>query len=184
MKKKTLLIAGLSLLAVGLSAAALTGCGYKFEKYTFNYGGESENDWRALEYSDTDIKMDGLVNTEEYGKKHLSFSDVNGVNMKVYAHLGEEGVFFGFVSNDRYVNYNTKHEVFNNTSVEIQVAPNGTETLNSNVVQLRLGANGTPDQWVGFPSSDGYSYSNKYIPSMGVVHINGELNKQADGYSV
>ena len=41
MKKKTLLIAGLSLLAVGLSAAALTGCGYKFEKYTFNYGGEN-----------------------------------------------------------------------------------------------------------------------------------------------
>ena len=184
MKKKTLLIAGLSLLAAGLSAAALTGCGYKFEKYSFNYGGESENDWRALEYPDTDIEMDGLVNAEEYGEKYLSFSDVNGVNMKVYAHLGEEGVFFGFVSNDRYVNYNTKHEVFNNTSVEIQVAPNGTETLNSNVVQLRLGANGTPDQWVGFPSSDGYSYSNKYIPSMGVVHINGELNKQADGYSV
>lgn len=184
MKKKTLLIAGLSLLAAGLSAAALAGCGYKFEDYTYNYGGTSESNWRALEYPDSDITVDGHVKTEEYGKNHLSFSDVNGVNMKVYAHLGQEGVFFGFVSNDRYVNYNTRNAVFNNTSVEIQVAQNGTETLNSDVVQLRLGANGTPDQWVGFPSEDGYNYSNKYIPSMGAVHIDGELNKQANGYSV
>ena len=186
MKKRTILIAGLSLLATGLTAAALTGCkGYKFEEYSYNYGGESEKDWRALEYPDQSIKMDGLVNVGEYGKNHLSFSDVNGVNMKVYAHLGEEGVFFGFVSNDTLVNYNPKNDVFNNTSVEIQVAPNGTETLNSNVVQLRLGANGTPDQWVGFPADDmKYAYTKKYIPSMGVVHIDGELNDRADGYSV
>ena len=185
MKKRTILIAGLSLLAAGLAATGLAGCGsYKFEKYSYNYGGESEEHWRDLKYPDTDITMDGLVNASEYGSQYLSFSDVNGVNMKVYAHMGEEGVFFGFVSNDRYVNYNPRNTVFNNTSVEIQVAPNGTETLNSNVVQLRLGANGTPDQWVGFPSEDGYSYSNKYIPSMGTVHINGELNGEADGYSV
>ena len=185
MKKKTLLIAGLSLLAAGLTAVAITGCSsYKFEEYSYNYGGTAEEHWRDLTYPDSNITVDGIVNTSEYGEQHLSFSDVNGVNMKVYAHMGEKGVFFGFVSNDRYVNYNPRNTVFNNTSVEIQVAPNGTETLNSNVVQLRLGANGTPDQWVGFPSEDGYSYSNKYIPSMGVVHINGELNKSADGYSV
>lgn len=187
MKKKTVLIAGLTLLAAGLSAAALAGCsnGYKFEKYSFNYGGTDEKDWRALEYPDTDVTMDGLVKTEEYGGQYLSFSDVNNVNMKVYAHLGDEGVFFGFVSDDQFVNYNTRNDVFNNTSVEIQVAPNGTESLNSNVVQLRLGANGTPDQWVGFPADDmNYAYTKKYIPSMGVVHINGELNKSADGYSV
>lgn len=187
MKKKTVLIAGLALLAAGLSAAALAGCSgnYKFEKYSFNYGGESEKDWRALEYPDQSITMDGLVKTEEYGTQCLSFSDVNDVNMKVYAHLGEEGVFFGFVSDDKFVNYNTGNDVFNNTSVEIQVAPNGTETLNSNVVQLRLGANGTPDQWVGFPADDmKYAYTKKYIPSMGVVHIDGELNNRAEGYSV
>lgn len=185
MKKRTIVIAGLSLLAAGLSAAALAGCkSYKFEEYSYNYGGESENDWRALEYPDENIQLDGLVKAGEYGQNHLSFSDVNGVNMKVYAHLGEEGVFFGFVSNDNFVNYNPKNDVFNNTSVEIQVAPNGTETLNSNVVQLRLGANGTPDQWVGFPADDGYPYTKKYIPSMGVVHIDGELNNYAEGYSV
>ena len=118
-------------------------------------------------------------------RSHLSFSDVNDVNMKVYGHLGEEGVFFGFVSDDKQVNYNTKNDVFNNTSVEIQVAPQGTEKLNSNVVQLRLGANGTPDQWIGFPADDmKYGYTKKYIPSMGVVHIDGELNKGAEGYSV
>ncbi len=187
MKKKTVLLAGLTLLAAGFSAAALVGCSgdYKFEKYSYNQGGESEKDWRALEYPDQGIEMDGLVKTEEYGEKHLSFSDVNDVNMKVYAHLGEEGVFFGFVSNDKFVNYNPGNDVFNNTSVEIQVAPNGTETLNSNVVQLRLGANGTPDQWIGFPADDmKYAYTKKYIPSMGVVHIDGELNGRSEGYSV
>ncbi len=186
MKKKTVLIAGLTLLVAGLGAT-LAACsnGYKFEEYSFNYGGTSEKDWRALEYPDKDVTMDGLVNADEYGKQCLSFSDVNNVNMKVYAHMGEEGVFFGFVSDDQFVNYNPRNDVFNNTSVEIQVAPNGTEKLNSNVVQLRLGANGTPDQWVGFPADDmKYAYTKKYIPSMGVVHIDGELNKSANGYSV
>lgn len=185
MKKRTIMAACLSLLAAGFAAAALAGCGnYKFEEYSYNYGWDSEENWRALEYPDKSISMDGIVDTSEYGEKCLSFSDVNGINMKVYAHMGVEGVFFGFVSNDRYVNYNTSNAVYNNTSVEIQVAPKGTEMLNCNVVQLRLGANGTPDQWVGFPSEDGYSYSNKYIPSMGVVHINGTLNESASGYSV
>lgn len=187
MKKRTFVMTGLALLAAGFAGAALAGCsdGYQFEKYSFNYGGASEKDWRALEYPDQEITMDGLVNTAEYGRQCLSFSDVNDVNMKVYAHLGEEGVFFGFVSDDKQVNYNPKNDVFNNTSVEIQVAPDGTETLNSNVVQLRLGANGTPDQWIGFPSDDmKYAYTKKYIPSMGVVHIDGELNNRAEGYSV
>ncbi len=186
MKKKVVLLAGLSILAAGFSIAGLVGCSnYQFEEYSFNYGGESEKDWRALEYPDEDMKMDGIVTGAEYGDKHLSFSDVNGINMKVYAKLGAEGVFFGFVSDDKQVNYNTKNDVFNNTSVEIQVAPNGTETLNSNVVQLRLGANGTPDQWVGFPADDmKYAYTKKYIPSMGVVHIDGKLNESAEGYSV
>jgi len=186
MKKRNALIAGLAVLAIGCSGAALAGCsGYKFETYSYEQGGTSEKDWRALEYPDTTIQMDGIVKTEEYGESNLSFSDVNGVNMKVYAHMGQEGVFFGFVSDDTLVNYNPKNDVFNNTSVEIQVAPGGVETLNSNVVQLRLGANGTPDQWIGFPADDGnYAYTKKYIPSMGVVHIDGELNKSANGYSV
>lgn len=183
--KKSIILAGLSVLAAGIAAAALAGCsGYKFEKYSYNFGGTSENDWRALEYPDEEMKMDGLVDEDAYGDTYLSFSDVNNVNMKLYAHMGEEGVFFGFVSNDKYVNYNPSHDVFENTSVEIQVAPFGTEKLNANVVQLRLGANGTPDQWVGFPSEDGYQYSKKYIPSIGAVHVNGTINEGADGYSV
>ncbi len=187
MKKKSWIIAGAAVLAAGLAAAGLVGCSnsdYHFEEYTYNHGGTSEKDWRALEYPDENIELDGLVNTSEYGEGHLDFSDVNDVNMKVYAHMGEEGVFFGFVSDDEHVNYNPSHDVFNNTSVEIQVAPYGTERLNSNVVQLRLGANGTPDQWVGFRSGDGYSYSKKYIPSMGAVHVNGTLNGDTEGYSV
>lgn len=188
MKKKTWLMAEMAVLAAGLAGAALAGCSggkKQFEDYAYNYGGVDQKNWRALEYPDQDMVMDGLVDEESYGSGYLSFSDVNDVNMKVYAHMGEEGVFFGFVSNDRYVNYNPRNDVFNNTSVEIQVAPADTESLNCNVVQLRLGANGTPDQWVGFPADDlQYSYTKKYVPSMGVVHIDGTLNGSADGYSV
>ena len=186
MKKKLWIAAGLSLLAAGLMVAGLAGCGssYKFETYSYNNGGTSEKDWRALEYPDEEIAMDGVVTAAEYGEGYLSFSDVNDVNMKVYAHMGKEGVFFGFVSNDQDVNYNPRNDVFNNTSVEIQVAPFGTSSLNVNVVQLRLSASGVPDQWVGLPADDGYPYTKKYVPSMGTVHINGELNGEADGYSI
>ncbi len=184
MKKRTLLLSGATILAVGLAVTGLAACKKTAEDYTVEYGWEDTNDWRAVEYPDTDISVDGTVTAEEYGESHLSFSDVNGVNMKVYGHMGEEGVFFGFVSDDTLVNYNTKNDVFNNTSVEIQVAPFGTQTLNSNVVQLRFGADGTPDEWVGFRADDGYPYSKKYVPFTGAVHVNGTLNERAEGYSV
>ncbi len=182
MKKKTFLLATLSVLAAGTLAVGLAGCGYSFKEYSFE-GGAEEKNWRDLEYPDTNIEVDGVVNASEYGDGYLSFSDVNDVNMKVYAHMGEEGVFFGFVSDDKNVNYNPRNAVYNNTSVEIQVAPFGTTSLNVNAIQLRLGADGTTEQWVGFRSEDGYTYSKKYIPEMGAVHVNGELNGEADGYS-
>lgn len=188
MKAKKWIIAALTALMCLCLGLFVSACGeaknYGFEDYGYN-NGTNENDWTKLEYPDTDITVDGVVNTTEYGDKFLSFSDVNGINMKVYAHMGQEGVFFGFVSDDTAVFYDAK-DVYNNTSIEIQVAPAGTEKLNPNVVQLRLGANGYAEQWVGMKAHDTkYDYTRKYIPSMGRIRINGQLNSaECEGYSM
>lgn len=189
--RKILLFSLIALLCVCIAmfivaCSKTTGGSYQFEKYEYNNGTSENGNWTDLEYPDTDMNVDGSVTTEEYGASYLSFTDVNGVNMKVYAHMGEEGVFFGFVSDDRNVYYHEEAEVFNNTSVEIQVAPANTATLNSNVTQLRLGANGYAEQWIGFKAQDkAYSYTRKYVPSMGAVLINGELNTSTcKGYSM
>ncbi len=189
--RKILLVSLMTLLCVSLAmfivaCSKTTGGSYQFEKYEYNNGTSENGNWTDLKYPDTDMNVDGSVTTDEYGESFLSFTDVNGVNMKVYAHMGEEGVFFGFVSDDRSVYYHEEAEVFNNTSVEIQVAPADTATLNSNVMQLRLGANGYAEQWIGFKAQDQkYDYTRKYIPSMGAVLINGELNTSTcKGYSM
>lgn len=159
---------------------------YKFEVYDYDPVDAEKGDWTEIDFPDADMTLDGDITADEYGKGYISFTDVNGVNMKVYAHMGEEGVFFGFVSNDHNVFYHEEAEVFNNTSVEIQVAPRNTVKLNANVVQLRLGANGYAEQWVGFKAQDTlYDYTRKYVPSTGKVKINGELNTSTcNGYSM
>lgn len=191
-KNKILLVlavlfcACITVFAVACSGGSVS---YTFEEYSFNTGTGEESDWRELDYPDEEIEMDGVVDETAYGTTYLSITDVNGVNMKVYAYMGQEGVFFGFVSDDTNVYYNEDREVYNNTSVEIQVAPAGTEDLTANVVQLRVGVNGYAEQWIGLYSIDStngstYDYTRKSIPSMGAVHINGELNSSdCDGYS-
>lgn len=189
MKKRNLALALTTAAMSAFAVAGLCACGddepqadYGPDQFVYNQG---INDWTKLEYPDAGMKMDGKVESSEYGEKYLSFSDVNGVNMKVYAHMGEEGVFFGFQSNDKRV-YCEAEQVYNNTSIEIQVAPFGTEKLNANVIQLRLGANGYAEQWVGLRENNmQYDYTRKYIPSMGAVSINGKLNSSdCDGYSM
>lgn len=188
-KNKILLVLAVLFCAcIALFAVACNGDGgsYTFEEYSYNNGPDEENDWRELEYPDENMDVDGVVDETAYGTTYLSITDVNGVNMKVYAYMGEEGVFFGFVSDDKNVYYNPDQDVYNNTSVEIQVAPAGTESLTANVVQLRFGANGYAEQWIGLKANDqAYEYTRKYVPSMGAVHINGTLNSsECDGYSM
>ena len=192
-KNKILLVLAVLFCAcITVFAVACNGgsVNYTFEEYSFNTGTGEESDWRELDYPDEEIEMDGVVDETAYGTTYLSITDVNGVNMKVYAYMGQEGVFFGFVSDDTNVYYNEDREVYNNTSVEIQVAPAGTEDLTANVVQLRVGVNGYAEQWIGLYSIDStngstYDYTRKSIPSMGAVHINGELNSSdCDGYSI
>ena len=165
MKKRNLALALTTAAMSAFAVAGLCACGddepqadYGPDQFVYNQG---INDWTKLEYPDAGMKMDGKVESSEYGEKYLSFSDVNGVNMKVYAHMGEEGVFFGFQSNDKRV-YCEAEQVYNNTSIEIQVAPFGTEKLNANVIQLRLGANGYAEQWVGLRENNmQYDYTRK-----------------------
>ena len=191
MKAKKYLLICLSVLMFAALAMFIVACGntnsdFKFETYDYNPVDAGEDDWTEVDFPDTDMTLDGEVAASEYGEGYLSFTDINGVNMKVYAHLGDEGVFFGFVSNDRNVFYHEDTDVFNNTSVEIQVAPRDTARLDANVVQLRLGANGYAEQWVGFKAQDkAYDYTRKYLPSTGKVKINGELNSNTcQGYSM
>lgn len=192
--KKLVLTCLITLLCLCMFGFVACKADYKFDEFTpdLDSGSNATNDWTELDYPDEKMKVDGEVTTEEYGENYLSFTDVRGVNMKVYAYMGEEGVFFGFVSDDNNVYYKESDygddlsaKVYNNTSIEIQVAPAGTSSLNANTVQLRLGANGYTEQWIGLASADGYQYTRKYVPSMGRVKINGELNSSdCDGYSM
>lgn len=100
MKKRNLALALTTAAMSAFAVAGLCACGddepqadYGPDQFVYNQG---INDWTKLEYPDAGMKMDGKVESSEYGEKYLSFSDVNGVNMKVYAHMGEEGVFLAF----------------------------------------------------------------------------------------
>ncbi len=145
----------------------------------------TDNGWRVDAPGDDTVTFDGIVNPEEYTGQKISFADTNGVTLTMYSKMADEGVFFGFHSNDTSVYVNPEQPIYQNTSVEIQLGKGGTEELNANVVQLRYGLDGSTEGWIGVQSAESYEYMRTYINTVSKVHIYGELNSSdCEGYDV
>lgn len=146
---------------------------------------ESDETWKIEAPEDDTVTFDGIVNPEEYIGEKISFADTNGVTMTMYSKMAEEGVFFGFHSNDTNVYVNEEHEIFQNTSVEIQLGKGGSEKLSANVIQVRYGLDGSTEGWIGVNSAENYEYMRTYIETISKIHIYGELNSsECEGYDV
>ena len=146
---------------------------------------ESDTSWAMEAPADDTVEFDGIVNPKEYKGDKISFADTNGVTMTMYSKMAEEGIFFGFHSNDTNVFVNPEQAVFQNTSVEIQLGMGGTEKLNANVIQLRYGLDGSVEGWIGVDSTANYDYMRTYIETVSKVHIYGQLNSSdCTGYDV
>lgn len=141
--------------------------------------------WAMEAPADDTVKFDGIVNPEEYKGDQIAFADTNGVTMTMYSKMAEDGIFFGFHSNDTNVFVNPEHAIFQNTSVEIQLGAGGSEKLNANVIQLRYGLDGSVEGWIGVDSTENYQYMRTYIETVSKVHIYGQLNSsECTGYDV
>lgn len=146
---------------------------------------ESDDSWRMEAPEDDSVTFDGIVNPDEYTGEKISFADTNGVTMTMYSKMAEEGIFFGFHSNDTNVYVNEEHEIYQNTSVEIQLGKGGSEKLSANVIQVRYGLDGSTEGWIGVNSTESYEYMRTYLDTISKVHIYGELNSsECEGYDV
>lgn len=146
---------------------------------------EEDDSWKVEVPEDETVTFDGIVNEEEYTGEAISFADTNGVTLTMYSKMSEEGIFFGFHSDDTNVYVNPEQEIFQNTSVEIQLGKGGTEKLSANVIQIRYGLDGSTEGWIGVSSTDTYEYIRTYIDTVSKVHIYGELNSsECEGYDV
>ena len=141
--------------------------------------------WKLEAPVDDTVTFDGMVDPNEYTGEKITFADTNGVTMTMYSKMAEEGVFFGFHSNDTSVFVNPEHPIFQNTSVEIQLGKGGSQKLNANVIQLRYGLDGSVEGWIGVNSTESYEYMRTYLETVSKVHIYGELNSSGcTGYDV
>ncbi len=146
---------------------------------------QSDTSWAMEAPADDTVEFDGIVNPEEYKGDKISFADTNGVSMTMYSKMADEGIFFGFHSDDTNVYVNPEHAIFQNTSVEIQLGKGGSDQLNANVIQLRYGLDGSVEGWIGVDSTENYQYMRTYIETVSKVHIYGQLNSsQCTGYDV
>ena len=146
---------------------------------------QSDTSWAMEAPEDDTVEFDGIVNPEEYKGDQISFADTNGVTMTMYSKMAEEGIFFGFHSNDTNVYVNPEQAIFQNSSVEIQLGKGGSDKLNANVVQLRYGLDGSVEGWIGVNSTANYEYMRTYIETISKVHIYGKLNSaDCTGYDV
>lgn len=146
---------------------------------------EEEGTWQIEAPEDDTVTFDGEVKAEEYTGEKIEFADTNGVTMTMYSKMTEEGIFFGFHSNDTNVFVNPTQSIYQNTSVEIQLTEGGTDKLNANVIQVRYGLDGTTEGWIGVNSAKNYEYIRTYIDTVSKVHIYGELNSsKCEGYDL
>ena len=144
-----------------------------------------DSSWAMEAPADDTVEFDGIVNPEEYKGDKISFADTNGVTMTMYSKMAEDGIFFGFHSNDTNVFVNPEHAIFQNSSVEIQLGKGGSDKLNANVIQLRYGLDGSIEGWIGVDSTENYQYMRTYIETVSKVHIYGQLNSaDCTGYDV
>lgn len=143
------------------------------------------NDFSIEVLNDDTVVFDGTVNKEEYNGQQIKFSDTNGVVLTMYSKMADNGLFVGFKSNDKNVYYNEDDSIFNNTSVELQLALGGTSKINANVLQLRYGVNGNIESWIGLQSAKTYGYMLAYVETTSKVKIYGDLNSSnCDGYDI
>ena len=146
---------------------------------------ESDESWALQAPADDTVSFDGIVDPAEYTGSKLTFADTNGVTVTMYSKMAEEGVFFGFHSNDTNVYVNPEQEIYQSTSVEIQLGKGGSEKLSANVIQVRYGLDGSCEGWIGVNSAANYEYIRTYIETVSKVHIYGELNSSGcTGYDV
>ncbi len=169
-----------------LTVCVLSGCSSVPDQVPYSFTNEEpeQTDWRIEAPADSTVTFNGKITEGEYPGDALTFSDPNGVTLTLRSKMADEGVFFGFSSNDQQVFYNTEYSIHQNTGVEIQLAVGGTEELNANVLQLRYGVNGAIEEWIGLPSSESYRYIRKYSDTTSKVNLHGELNGVCDGYEI
>ena len=146
---------------------------------------KEETSWQIEVPEDDTVTFDGIVNPEEYAGEKIQFADTNGIVMTMYSKMTEHGVFFGFHSNDTNVYVNDEQQIFQSTSVEIQLGKGGSEKLSANVIQVRYGLDGSTEGWIGVNSAKNYEFMRTYIETVSKVHIYGELNSSnCKGYDV
>lgn len=146
---------------------------------------EEDTSWQIAVPEDDTVTFDGIVNSEEYAGEKIQFADTNGVVMTMYSKMTEEGVFFGFHSNDTNVYVNDEQQIYQSTSVEIQLGKGGSEKLSANVIQIRYGLDGSTEGWIGVNSAKNYEFMRTYLETASKVHIYGELNSSdCQGYDV
>jgi len=168
-----------------LAALLFAGCA-KFPPYSYeNPIIPDPNDWNTTEYDDT-MKVDGVLDEAAWNTEKLSFLTgyVGEVSIDVRAYLGEMGVFIGVEVKDDYLYVNTSRAFFNNTSIELHLAPENQLMLSKDVAQLRYDVSGRKEQWFGIPSPDGYQYTFHYLPTAHAVTLTGEgaaLNSEVAG---
>ncbi|MBR1581884.1 MAG: family 43 glycosylhydrolase [Bacilli bacterium] len=173
---------------------------YDLRNHKINPPVYSSFDWRDIQL-DEGIVIDGDVTEEEYkGNRWLDFGGIisDDYNCKFTTKIGEEGVYFAAIITDPFVSWNPAKALYQNSSLEIQFCESSISTVSYNVLQLRVGCNGTIEQYRGFYSGhglvkDSYRWTISSYPAMArtkglgfdIKHLQKNVDvSNVQGYSV
>lgn len=129
--------------------------------------------WRDNPELDDGVTFDGSFDEEVWqNKEWFSFNSPynDSFSLSMTSHFGSKGVYFAVDVNDDTVSYNIDKPVYQNSSVEIMVCPDGTEQVDTNCIQIRIAATGKAETWIGLASgkneNDDYDFTCYYLDTM------------------
>lgn len=172
----------------------LISCGgYSFENSSYEAGGI---DTFAR---DSDMVIDGKANETNYDNSETFeiYEPEYQITMKTKVYTGKNGWYFYNELNDTTVMHSKSKQLYQNDGIELHICVNPSETLEieniqrknkilNTMLQIRIGANGNYQTWVGNGLEGSYEWTMYYRPCQVAVNIDGEANitDGAKGYSV
>lgn len=89
---------------------------------------------------DNDMKIDGILEEENYNnKKHMSFANYN-VNVHLTTHFGDLGLYVGLQVEDNFIFYNADYNMNANSSIELKITREDVIKNDNNILHFQVDA--------------------------------------------
>lgn len=149
--------------------------GDKLPDYDYTNPLPPENNWNKAPY-DSDMKLDGILEEDAWKDKTAYSFTQQDKQISLITHFGDMGLYVGATVKDNTAYYNPDRNIYENTSMELYLAPIGANARGKSVIQTRVDIVNNTETWVAISTDKDYNWTRKFFPMNSGAKVNGTIN--------